>query len=708
VQVVTQARSTGIDVVGDIPWGTYFCTFYETSQDLLDILIPYFQSGLENNECCVWVVSDAGLITIEEAKRALAHVVPDLDRQLADGNIEILSELEWYLEKNALNLERVKSAWDAKLKRAVARGYDGLRVSGDTFWLAQKDWRDFCEYEKQVNDSITGRRMTILCTYPLLERGAAEVLDVMNVHQFATARRQGAWQVIQSPHSIQAKAELKRLNEELQRLTTKTPEPPFILRYGVAVLAVIVALIINWLLNRHLVGAPAMLFLCAVMFSAWYGGAKPAFLAMPLAVLAFAYYFVTPINSWSVDVREIPRLTLFVLASVFVISLNDALKRGAESLRHARDVLAGTVEELKRTNEALRMENTERKQAEEAQRRSEDHLRLVIDSIPVMAWTLRPDGVVDFLNQRWIDYAGLSLEQYVQNPMGPIHPEDIERVVGKWRAAMAAGKGYEEEMRLQRADGKYRWFLVRTAPLRDESGTVVKWYGVSTDIDDRKRAEETLETTTEQLRALSRRLEIAKEEEAIRIARELHDELGSALTILKWDLARLGKEHGLPRERTGEMEILIDKTITSVRRISAELRPSMLDDLGATPAMQSYLAQFQERSGIHTRFETSLDEVGLTATQSIAVFRIFQEALTNVLRHAGATEVAVTMREEGSNFILTIADNGRGITEIEKSDAMSLGLLGMRERIRLIFGEIDVTGQKDGGTIITVTVPLTR
>jgi PAS domain S-box-containing protein len=134
----------------------------------------------------------------------------------------------------------------------------------------------------------------------------------------------------------------------------------------------------------------------------------------------------------------------------------------------------------------------EAKRSEDALRKSEDRLRLVIDTIPAMAWSVLPDGTVDFLNQRWLDYTGLSLEQYLEAPTRPIHPEDVSRVLEKWVANKAIGEGYEDEMRLRRADGEYRWFLIRTVPLRDEQGNIVNWYGTSTDIEDRKRAEDTL------------------------------------------------------------------------------------------------------------------------------------------------------------------------------------------------------------------------
>lgn len=125
---------------------------------------------------------------------------------------------------------------------------------------------------------------------------------------------------------------------------------------------------------------------------------------------------------------------------------------------------------------------------------------MVIDTIPAMAWSVLPGGTVDFLNQRWSDYAGLSLDQYVKDPMVVIHPEDVPRALEKWLVDMAAGEPYEDEMRLRRADGDYRWFLVRTVPLRDEHGTIVKWYGTSTDIEDRKRAEDALRASEDRLR----------------------------------------------------------------------------------------------------------------------------------------------------------------------------------------------------------------
>jgi len=216
-------RNSGISAVGDMPWGTHFCHFYESKEDLLDTLVPYFKAGLNDKEFCVWVIADP--LTKAEARRALKKAVPNLDQHFLDKNIEILDGLKWYLNENVFDLERVTSAWDKKLEQALARGYDGMRVSGDTIWLRGKDWKDFCAYEKQLNDSITNRPMTVLCTYPLAKCGAAEILDVVQTHQFALARRGGNWEVIEHPELKQAKQEIKKLNEDLeQRVVVRTQE----------------------------------------------------------------------------------------------------------------------------------------------------------------------------------------------------------------------------------------------------------------------------------------------------------------------------------------------------------------------------------------------------------------------------------------------------------------------------------------------------
>ena len=227
---------------------------------------------------------------------------------------------------------------------------------------------------------------------------------------------------------------------------------------------------------------------------------------------------------------------------------------------------------------------------------------------------------------------------------------------------------------------------------------------------DRKQAVEQLRQSHEQLRALSVYLQHVREEERINISRAVHDELGQALTGLKIDLSwlanRLSKDQAPLIEKTKKMSFYIDETIQTVRRISTELRPGILDQLGLVAALEWQANEFQTRSGIQCAVKSSLDGAILDEDLNTAFFRIFQETLTNVLRHAGATRVNVHLREDGENLILEVKDNGRGITPAEIANTKSIGLLGMRERAALLGGKVSLTGARRKGTTVTVSIPL--
>jgi C4-dicarboxylate-specific signal transduction histidine kinase len=209
--MMAATRNTGIEPLGDMPWGTHVCLFYETKQDALDTLIPYFRAGLESRERCVWAVSDP--IAEEDARTALVRSVPDA---LADGAIEILPGDEWYMAGVDQGMKAIVRGWEEKLAHAVAAGYEGLRISGNAFWLQTGQWAAFSEYEHEVGCSLAGQPMIALCTYSLRHTHAAEVLDVARAHEFTLARRHGRWERIETPELKQAKREIQRLKTELE------------------------------------------------------------------------------------------------------------------------------------------------------------------------------------------------------------------------------------------------------------------------------------------------------------------------------------------------------------------------------------------------------------------------------------------------------------------------------------------------------------
>lgn len=852
--MASELRKTGISVVGDMPWGTHFCHFYETKQDLLDTLVPYFKAGLESKEYCLWVVSDSDLITVEEAKEALAQAVPDLERHISDENIEILNRHDWYFEQHALNLERAKHGWDATLKRALARGYEGLRASADTFWLAEKDWKDFFAYEKQVNDWITNQSMTVMCTYPLAKSGATEVLDVMQAHQFAIARRQGEWEVIEAPQLIQAKAEIKRLNEELeQRVVERTNE----LRVANEELkkeiverkqaeealkksqhrleeAQRIAHVGHWERDlktglitwsdeiyrilglppqendsppaewRHMLHPEDRERVFLVIEEAQRGirrydveyrivrpDGEVRFLhsqgdiirdEQGRLVRAFGIaqditerkqaeekleqsegrlaeaQRIAHLGSWSWELNSKTQIWSDELYRIYGLERGKVTPTYEAFLKlvHTEDRLlfGESVERAFRTREPIDLyfriirpdreeriinsrarivyddqghpirifgtaqDVTERKQVEEALREAERKYRDIFEHAGEGIFQSTPDGRYIDANPALADmYRFASPEELIHSRqdislqvyVDPTRREEFKRQLEEHGVV----RGFEHEV--FRKDGSRFWISVNARVVQDEQGAIQYYEGTAQDITERKAAEEKLKASSEQLRALSARLQSAREEEGTRIAREIHDELGATLTSLRWDLeifdkviseSKDGSQLQTLRERIEAMLRLTETTISSVRRISSELRPSVLDDLGLVEAIEWQAGQFQARTGITCRCDCSLENLDLSRERSTAVFRIFQEALTNILRHAQATSVDITMKAEAGEFVFAISDNGRGITEDEKSGSQSLGLLGMQERAQLIGAKLDVNSDAGKGTVVTVRVAI--
>jgi signal transduction histidine kinase len=228
---------------------------------------------------------------------------------------------------------------------------------------------------------------------------------------------------------------------------------------------------------------------------------------------------------------------------------------------------------------------------------------------------------------------------------------------------------------------------------------------------EHKKAAEQLRESHEQLRALSVYLQTVREEERTRIAREVHDELGQALTGCKLDLSwiasKLPKDQRALLQKTRELTGHIDSTIQLVRRIATELRPGILDHLGLAAALEWQANEFQNRTGIRCDVHADIGELSLTQDMNTTFFRIFQETLTNIIRHAGATQVSVDLKQVGNEIILRVRDNGRGITRAEIKNTKSMGLLGMRERAPVLGGDFRI-GRIPGakGTRVTVNIPL--
>ncbi|MBI5022075.1 MAG: sensor histidine kinase [Ignavibacteriales bacterium] len=230
-----------------------------------------------------------------------------------------------------------------------------------------------------------------------------------------------------------------------------------------------------------------------------------------------------------------------------------------------------------------------------------------------------------------------------------------------------------------------------------------------------EESERQLKESYDKVRQFAVHLQSVREEERTRIAREIHDELGQLLTVMKMDIALLSKKIKSQNENRFACEAikslqtmsgLADSTIQSVRRIATQLRPEILDELGLREAIEWETGLFQERTKILTNFSSSKEFISLDPERATALFRIFQETLTNIARHSQATQIDVTIDLFDSELILLVSDNGKGITQVEATGSRSLGLLGMRERAQVFGGSVDITGIPGKGTMVKVRVPL--
>jgi signal transduction histidine kinase len=444
-----QLRQSGVEGLGEIAWGSHFCQFYETKQDMLELLVPFFKAGLENNEFCLWVIAEP--LTKEECIKVLQQQIPKIEQHLQQGHMEILKHDEWYLEKGRFNPAKVIKAWGTKLGLAMANGFDGMRVNGNEAWLKSKDWKDFMDYERELNHALSGLKLIVLCTYELTKVDATAILDVAHAHECAITKRKGQVMILEVPEIKQLKARLKKMNEEL------------------------------------------------------------------------------------------------------------------------------------------------------AQKVAE-----------------------------------------------------------------------------------------RTGELSDANAELTKM--------------------TDDLRKLSNHLQSIREEERKRISREIHDELGQFLTAMKFDVAWLHKRLATPNEAIAErlkaLDEQLDAVLRSVRKISGELRPSLLDEIGLEAAMEWHLNEFKKRTAIAFSFEETGRNLQLPDPVKTVLFRIFQESLTNIARHSNAKHVQVRLALKKGGINMTVKDNGKGFNLETLNTRNSLGILGMKERTAEMNGLFTISSLPASGTTISTWLPL--
>ncbi len=334
----------------------------------------------------------------------------------------------------------------------------------------------------------------------------------------------------------------------------------------------------------------------------------------------------------------------------------------------------------------------------------------ILDAIPQAIVGLHNRRII-FANNAVKETFGWDREELIGKSVTIFYrsKKESDEIARYFYSTLKRQRTFVNEFNCRRKDGKDILCRMRAARIGDylEERRIVITYE---DITEKRRSEQELERSRQQLRNLSVHLQSVREQESTRIAREIHDELGQSLTALQMDVKWLGSQ--LPpecshlKEKTQRMSHLADATIDSVHRIITELRPILLDDLGLTAAIEWQAEEFENRSGILCEVYVDCRDGSIDKDLATSLFRVYQETLTNIARHSGATAVWVRLTQEADELCLEVTDNGRGITRRQLENPLSFGIMGIRERVNMLSGHMRITGKHNRGTTVNVVIPV--
>lgn len=356
---------------------------------------------------------------------------------------------------------------------------------------------------------------------------------------------------------------------------------------------------------------------------------------------------------------------------------------------------------------------TERKQATEALRETGETLQALVHASPLGIMMLDHDGrVKDLWNPAAERIFGWSREEVIGTYPPFISEEELLGFLTVMERSMKGEAFVGLESTRYKRDGSPIEISTSAAPMLSASGEIVGVMSVLTDVTERKKVEQELAKSNRQLRDLYRRLQSAREEERTRIAREIHDEFGQILTAFKIDLAWMKKQlHGDSTplvEKIDSMSKITSAAIRSIKKLSADLRPAILDDFGLHAAIEWQAEEFERRTGTRCELEMDVGDVAFDEEISTAIFRILQETLTNVIRHARAEKVSLQLKADSGELVFQVRDNGKGISRQEINAPRSYGLMGIRERVYALGGTVEFSGSPGEGTMVCVRIPLER
>jgi PAS domain S-box-containing protein len=468
-------RKSGIDIIGDVPWGTHICQFYETKEDLTEILVPYFKTGLENNEFCLWVTSQP--LEIEDAREALRKAVPDLDFYLEKGQIEVISYTDWFVTEGVFDSEKILNGWIEKLNHAFDSSYDGLRLSGNTSWLENKDWNNFIEYKEQTDDVIGNYRMIALCTYSLSRCKVTEIIDVVVNHQFTLIKKEGKWERIESSKRKKAEEAAIQATRNWGYTFDAVPDLIAIIDTEYRIVRA----------NKAMAARLGVTPEDCVGLTCYYvvhGTDEPPSFCPHKQLL----------NDKTEHMAEVCEDCMGGDFIVSVSPLYDLEGKLTGCIHVARDI-------------------NERKKAEAALQESEEKYRTIVETANEGICVVDAEARITYVNKKIAEMLGYNREEFFGRFVWDFADDEGKVVLKNSLKKRSLGINENYELRLRCKDGSPLWMLVSSKSLFDKCGKFIGSISMLTDITEKKNTEvklsETLDNLEELVKARTTELEKA-------------------------------------------------------------------------------------------------------------------------------------------------------------------------------------------------------
>jgi len=628
--------------IGDVPWGTHICAFYRTKQDLADLLAPYFKTGLENNEFCLWVTSEP--LSSADAEEALRESVPDLDDYLRRGQIEILDYREWYTRSGRFDAGAVLQGWAEKEDRAVARGFEGLRLTGNMSWLEKDDWADFTAYEEKVADVIGNRRIKGVCAYSLECCHAPEFVEVISNHAVALVKRQGEWESIRNLGRGRIEAELRETQQRMALVLAGTDEG----LWEWDVVGGGITLDDNW--RRVLGYGPGEM---EFDFDWWQSNVHP--------------------DSWPVFEAALKEY-LEGQRKYYELEYQMRRKDGEWRWIWARGVCTA----YDPTGAPLRMigthrDITERRRAKEELRSSEEKYRSLVQALQEGIWVVDAEGTTSFVNERMAEMLGYAVDEMLGEHLFAFMDEKGVEIYERSLARRQNGIREQHEFEFVRKDGSRMTALIATAPIERGDGEYGGAIAGVLDITERKSVEERIAGS------------LAEKEELLR---ELHHRVRNNFQVVSslLDMSALRTDDRRARDLITDARARIH-TMALVH--SQLCRSERLDRVDMQPHIEnlvSYIADVYGRGKLVTPV-VEVSGVHLTIARAVPCALVVNELVANAFRHAfrkgeeGAVRIAMH-RSATDTVLLSVSDDGSGMPEdVDVSKAESLGLKVVRNMV---------------------------